>query len=54
MADAGLERAVDSVLVLHEGLGPEAGVGAESVASWKKETEDQTFYLHQEHPHQTK
>lgn len=48
--DAGPERAGDSVLVLREGLGPEAGVGAESVASWKTETEDQTFYLHQEPP----
>lgn len=49
MADAGPGRTGDSVLVLPGGLGPEAGVGAESVASWKTETDDQTLYLHQKY-----
>lgn len=34
----GPETAGDSVPALPEGLGPEAGVGAESVASWQTET----------------
>ena len=44
MTAAGPERAGDSGQVLSERLGPEAGVGAESVAFWKTDRRSDSLF----------